>query len=185
MKNFVLHNVLPGSEKDFSNGTYIILFNTSSVPPHLLLSVHGKIYSITDAGRQLGSPLEKLIGFIKRKKVPSLFVEIALEKRPGFDAETFQMQAKNHFMKYEKVIEGKVSCLFPIRNCMADLFGDEMKKAGFIFELLPMMEKINGLRQNFELNMENKLDNGSFELLTYTNEQLKEALQSTQNANQS
>lgn len=179
MKNFVLHNLLPGSEKDFSYGTYIILLNASSVPPHLLLSVHGKIYSITDAGRQLGSPLEKLIGFIKRKKVPSIFVEIALEKHPGFDTEKFQLQAKNHFLQYEKVVEGKVSCLFPIRDCMAAIFGDEIKKAGFIFELLPMMEKVNGLGQSFELNLENTLVNGSFELLTYTNKQLKEALQST------
>lgn len=175
MKNFVLHNILPGSEKDFSGEIYIILLNATGIPPHLLLSVEGEIYSITDSGRQMGSPLDKLVGFIKRKKVPSLFIEVKIEKQ---EFEKFKINAKKHFQNYERVVEGKVSCLFPIRDTVAEVFGDEMNKAEFIFELLPLMKNINALGESFELNMQNVIVNNSFELLTYTNEQMKEALQS-------
>jgi hypothetical protein len=176
VKNFALHSILPGSEKDFSKGIYIILFNVKSIPPHLLLSIEGEVYSITDSGRQMGSPLEKLVGFIKRKNVPAIFVD--WKELKDWNVEKLKSAAREHFLKYDKVVEGKVSCLFPIRDIVADVLDDEMCKAGFIFELLPLMEKRNTLGEIFHLNMENDIADGSFELLTYTNEQLKEALQS-------
>jgi hypothetical protein len=172
VKNFALHPILPGSEKDFSKGIYIILFNATSLPPHLLLSINGEVYSITDSGRQLGSPLEKLVGFIKRKNVPAIFVEWSVPN------EKLNDKAKEIFLKYERVVEGKVSCLFPIRDVVAEVAGEEIKSANFIFELLPMMQKANGLGEIFELNMGSAIVNGSFELLTYTNQQMQEALQS-------
>lgn len=173
MKNFALQHILNGIDKDFSKGIYIILFNATAIPPHLLLSIHGEIFSITDSGRQLGSPLEKLVGFIKRKNVPVLFVEWKTE-----NTGSLKTAAREHFMKYDKVVEGKVSCLFPVRDVVAGVLGEEMKQANFIFELLPMMEKANALGEVTELNMGTAIVNGSFELLTYTNEQMKEALQS-------
>jgi hypothetical protein len=176
VENFVLRNILSGSEKDSSKGIYIILFNANSIPPHLLLSIAGEIYSITDSGRQIGSPLEKLVAFIKRKNVPALFVEV--KKPEDWDIEKLKSAAREHFLKYDKVVEGKVSCLFPVRDIIAAVFGNEMLNANFIFELLPLMEKINALGQTFALNMESIIVNGNFELLTYTNEQIKEALQS-------
>ncbi len=173
MKNFFLQSILPGSEKDFSEGIYIILFNATSLPPHLLLSIHGEIYSITDSGRQIGSPLEKLVGFIKRKNIPALFIEWKAS-----NCDVVKKSAKEHFLNYDRVIEGKVSCLFPIRDVVAIILKEEMKQANFIFELLPMMEKENALGEVFELNMGSAITNGNFELLTYTNEQLSTALQS-------
>ncbi|MDQ3108394.1 MAG: hypothetical protein M3R17_00740 [Bacteroidota bacterium] len=171
MKNFCLHPIFQVSENDFSEGVYIILFNANSLPPHLLLSVDGKVYAISDAGRQMGSPLGKLLLFIKRKNIPALFIE--------WNVESSILRTRENFMKYEKVIEEKVSCLFPIRDTVADVLGDEMKKADFIFELLPLMEKVNALGKVFALNMEKLIVNERFELLTYTNHHLKEAIQSS------
>jgi hypothetical protein len=176
VEKFVLRNILSSSEKNFSKGIYIILFNANSIPPHLLLSIDAEIYSITDSGRQIGSPLEKLAGFIKRKNVPALFVEV--KKPEDWDIEKLKNSARKLFLKYEKVVEGKVSCLFPIRDVIAAMFGNEMLNANFIFELLPLMKKINTLDQTFALNMESIIVNGNFELLTYTNEQIQKALQS-------
>jgi hypothetical protein len=170
---FTLQHILPGNEKDFSKGIYIILFNATVLPPHLLLSINGEIFSITDSGRQMGSPLEKLVAFIKRKNVPAIFVEWKFE-----NAEQLKNSAREHFIKYDRVVEGKVSCLFPIRDVAANILGEEMMQANFIFELLPLMEKTNALGEISELNMGNAIVKGSFELLTYTTEQLKEALQS-------
>ena len=85
---------------------------------------------------------------------------------------------KNIFGKYERVVEGKVSCLFPIRDVVAAVLGDEMNAANFIFELLPMMENKNAIGKSYSFNLE--IENGKFELLTYDNSQLQTALQSVQ-----
>ncbi|MEO5643207.1 MAG: hypothetical protein ABIQ40_15135 [Bacteroidia bacterium] len=173
MKNFVLNTILPGGDKDFQEGIYIILFNATSTPPHLLLAVDGKIYSITDSGRQMGSPLEKLLLFIKRKNIPSIFVEWKTS-----NVESIEKITKEQFSRYERVVEGKISCLFPIRDVVAAVLGNEMRQANFIFELLPLMEKVNATGDIFELNMADTITKGNFKLLTYTKEQLSTALQS-------
>jgi hypothetical protein len=173
---FALKNIIEGSEQDFSRGAYIILFEATKIPPHLLLAVDRKIYSITDSGKQTGSPLEKLLGFVRRKNIATLFVEI--KKSPNDEAGNIEKIVKDHFLNYDRVIEGKVSCLFPIRDVMAEIFGDEMQKAEFIFELLPLLEKENALGKIYSLNME--IADGEFELLTYTRDQLAASLQANQ-----
>ena len=185
MEKFVLKNILPAKETDFSKGVFIILFNTTTVPPHLLLSVNGKIYSITDSGRQLGSPLEKLILFVKRKNVPTLFVEWKFATDfTDLNFVKLESEIKNCFLKYDKVVEGKVSCLFPIRDVAAKILGDEMNAANFIFELLPMMENKNALEKSYSLNMSAEISNGNFELLTYSEGDLRKNLEDTHHPDQ-
>jgi hypothetical protein len=173
--DFSLKNILPVTDSVFSDGVYIILFNATSIPPHLLLSVNNKIYSITDSGRQLGSPLKKLAGFIQRKKIPAIFVEWKPE-----NSQIPENSIHEIFSKYDRVVEGKISCLFPIRDVVVEIHGDEFQKANFIFELLPMMENKNALGKISEMNMGNAIVNGEFELLTYSSGDLKQSLQSAQ-----
>ncbi len=174
MGNFALKNILPANDTNFSNGVYIILFNATIIPPHLLIAIEGKIYSITDSGRQIGSSLEKLVLFIRRKNVPTIFVEwIQLE---NLQVGKLESEIRNSLLKYERVVEGKVSCLFPIRDIVARNLGDEMNKADFIFDLLPLMERKNALGNVFEMNMGNEIVNGEFELLRYTEEELRKSI---------
>ncbi len=179
MGKFNLANISSAGNVNLSDGTFIILFNVTAIPPHLLLSVNGKIYSITDSGRQMGSSLEKLIGFVKRKNVPTVFVEwILLE---SWNVERMESEARKCFLKYDRVVEGKISCLFPIRDVAAAVLGNEMNEAGFIFELLPLMDKANAIGKTFALNLPNEMIvNGDFELPTYDNDQLRRSLQSAQ-----
>lgn len=174
MGNYSLKNISPLGETDLSQSVFIILFNVKNIPPHLLLSVEGKIYSITDSGRQMGSSLDKLLLFIKRKNVPTIFVE--WNKLSSLQVVKLTSLVSNVFKKYDRVVEGKVSCLFPIRDLVAEVLGDEMRKADFIFELLPLMEKENAIGKIFEMNMGNAVVDGEFELLTYTDADLKVAL---------
>ena len=79
--------------------------------------------------------------------------------------------------RYARVEEGKVSCLSPIRDTAATLHGPEMNRAGFIFELFPLMEALNALGETFSLYMENAVQaDGSFALVTYDSEELRRAI---------
>lgn len=166
------------AEKNLAQGVFIVLLNATSAPPHLLLSIGGQLFSITDVGKQMGSPLEKMILFIQRKKIPALFIEWKIPQ--DWTIEKLETEARKNFSKYERVIAGKASCLFPIRDTATAIYGNEMQAANFIFELLSLMEKENAIGETIALNMENETANGFFELLTYNDEQLKESLQPTQ-----
>jgi hypothetical protein len=175
VEKFRLTHISPAEKQNLSQGIFILLLNANSVPPHLLLSIEGELYSITDAGRQMGSALKKMLGFIERKKIPALFVEWHLPE--DWNVEKMKSEIRLNFLKYEKVVEGKVSCLFPIRDTAVSVLGDEMKNAEFIFELLPLIQKRNEIGKTFALNMENTIDSdGSFELMTYDDRQLNEAI---------
>ncbi len=174
MKNFTLENIRSAENQDLSKGVFVILFNATNIPPHLLISIEGKIYSITDSGRQLGSSLEKLVLFIKRKNVPTVFVEwMQLE---SWKVATLESLIRDSFLKYDRVVEGKISCLFPIRAIAAAVLGAEMMKANFIFELFPLMEKKNALGKVFELNMGTAIVNSNFNLLTYSDSELRKSI---------
>ena len=167
----------PASEKNLSQGIFIVLLNATSAPPHLLLSIYGQLFSITDAGRQMASPLEKMLLFIQRKKIPTLFVE--WQTPESWPVEKMEMEARKNFSRYERVIAGKASCLFPIRDLAADVYGNKMQAANFIFELFPLLKKENAIGKTIALNMENETANGSFELMTYDDDQLQESLQAS------
>ena len=177
MEKFRLKNILPGENQNFGEGIFIILLGATTIPPHLLLAVNGLLYSITEDGMQVGSPLEKLVKFIERKKIPVLFVEWLLPE--NYQAEKIQAEIKKNISYSKKVVPGKTSCLSPIRETVAFVYGDEMLKANFIFELLPMMEKEDAIGKTFSMNME--ITNGEFELLRYNSDDLKNAMVSFQN----
>lgn len=123
----------------------------------------------------MGSPLEKMLGFIQRKKIPTLFVEWKLPENSKF--ENLKFEIEKNFMNYLRVEEGKVSCLFPIRDTVVAVLGEEFRKAEFIFELFPMMQKINALGKTFAYNMETEIKKDqSFELMTYNETQLSQAI---------
>ncbi|MCX6312610.1 MAG: hypothetical protein NT084_13355 [Bacteroidetes bacterium] len=66
--------------------------------------------------------------------------------------------------------------MFPIRAIAAAVLGAEMMKANFIFELFPLMEKKNALGKVFELNMGTAIVNSNFNLLTYSDSELRKSI---------
>lgn len=172
MQHFRLSNILPGTKETLMRGTFIVLLDPLHLPPHLLVSHEGKLFSLSVSGRQLGSPLEKLLAWAERKKIPALFIEWELPA--GSSAESFSKLAQNSFSRYPRVEAGKVSCLFPIREMAAALHDDKMKNARFIFELLPLLKNENAMGTSYSFQLETT--NNEFELLSYSEEELAEAI---------
>jgi hypothetical protein len=174
VKPFSVFPEIPG-ETQLYRGAYIILLNALSIPPHLLASVDGTLYSITVAGQHAGSPLDKFLQLVHRKKAPTLFVEWKLPA--GWSTERLESELRKNVGRYTRVEEGKASCLSPIRDTAATLHGPEMHSAGFIFELFPLMQTLGALGETFGLHMESaKQSDGSFHLLTYDSEELRNAI---------
>lgn len=167
---FHLHPVLPGSDAALSKGCYIILLDAKHVPPHLLVSLDGEVHSVSSAGRQMGSALEKLLTFIRRKNIPTLF----LEWKTGKTAEETKRVLHESFSKYPKLEAGQSSCLSPIRDTAVILHGEEMHPAKFIFELLPLLKAKDAMGNAFGFFTEE-----TFVLNHYTTEAVNEAIRNS------
>lgn len=180
MAGFVLSPVVPVSQEDKSSGTYIVLFDALHIPPHLLLSHNGKLYSLSASGRQSGSPLSKLELFIDRKSVPAIFIEWKLPVTCS--ANDFENLLKKTFGAYPRLEAGKNSCLSPIRDTAALLYGEEMQKAKFIFELLPLLNEQNAIGTSFASHI--ALSGNTFTLQTYSEDELETAIRNSEPAKQ-
>jgi hypothetical protein len=169
---FSLTEVFAGAKEQVQHGTWIVLLNPQELPPHLLVCHNSRLYSLSVSGRQLGSPLEKLMSWCERKNVPSLFIEWKTGMR---DTIYFEELLNASFSRYARVEAGKNSCLFPVRDLAAKVHGEQMSQARFIFELLPLLQQKNSLGKSLAIGME--ISDTRFELLSYSEEELARAIE--------
>ena len=138
------------------SGAYIIVLQVVNVPPHLLIAVNGRSWSISVSGQLPAEPLEKLFSYIHRKQVPTIFTELLLPE--GMNADSFCESLDAAVAKYPEVHANTISCLAPIRDAAATVFGDPVNSAQFIFELIPAIQKANGIGEHSGFYLDGLLD---------------------------
>jgi len=156
LTHFVFGNVHEADEKRLMHGSYLIVLQAVRVPPHLLMAVDGRTWSISVSGQLPGEPLEKLFAYINRKQVPTIFSELRLPA--GISALAFSGLLDDAVAKYPEVHANSVTCLHPIREVAAQVFGEEAEKARFIFELIPALEKSHAIGMHFGCYVREYLD---------------------------
>lgn len=174
MSHFIFHNVHPANEEKLLNGTYIIVLQTVRVPPHLLIAVDGRTWSISVSGQLPAEPLEKLFSFIHRKKIPTVFSELKLPA--AVSSAQFCRLLDDAVSKYPEVHANVISCLHPIRDVASEVFGQPAAEAQFIFELIPAIQKSGGIGQHYGFYLDGLLDvNGDLAMPVYTAEDVANA----------
>jgi hypothetical protein len=140
---------------------YLILLHVDQTPPHLMLSLAGKVYGVSSEGKQNGTALQKLLTYIERKKTPSLFIELICSDSP----EELATKVATAFSKYPRLIAGKTSCLSPIRDFAVSIWGNQLNEANFVFELIPLLENEKAIGTKMGLNC--VLDSDTFQMAKY------------------
>ena len=147
-------------------GTYILILGADLRPPHLSLLVDGKIFSLNVHGPQLEMPLEKQLKLIKIRKIKSLFIRLNTSIYIH-DNNLFKEAIKNTLI-YSKIEPGLATCLSPVKNFCAGVFGIDTGRVQTIFDLLPLLYERQLISCCFHYNMEPLLVGNSFCLNTYT-----------------
>lgn len=174
MKNFVFENVAVADEASLMNGTYIVVLQTVRVPPHLLIAVNGRSWSISVSGQLPAEPLEKLFAYIRRKSIPTVFSELILPA--GVSSDAFCLMLDKAVAKYPEVHANEISCLHPIRDVATEVFGSSVQYARFIFELIPAIQLEGGIGRHYGFHLENYLDeNRNLAMQMYTAEDVARA----------
>lgn len=149
-----------------TRGTYIILFHVDKIPPHLGLVVDEKYYSITIKEVELGLNVNKMVDLIKRKKIPTIIIEV-------------DDKAKNvskFYSKYNSLKEESITCLTPIKEYFSVSNSFNSTDIKVIFDLLDTLVEKNKVIQTFELNLSHVIHEGKYAMKKYSFHQLNEQI---------
>tara|TARA_B110000285_G_scaffold119772_1_gene135517 strand:- start:15 stop:533 length:519 start_codon:yes stop_codon:yes gene_type:complete len=154
----IIGNITPLLAKSLNRGTFLCLFGTDKIPPHLGLVVDGKYYSTSAKGSRLGENVELILRRVNQSAIPTLFIKLII-------AEDIQ-KLITAFESYPKLKEDQ-TCLLPIKDYINSI-GEDVTSAKFVFELIPILHNRKLILDSFSLYMKAS----SFELKVYSKEDI-------------
>lgn len=175
--NYKIKNILPANSKILKNGIYLIILHATRIPPHLLLSVNGKLFSLGLTGPRIDDDLDLYLRTILKYRIQTLFIEL---NPPGiFTMNQLHEQITTITMAYPRVEKGIITCLAPVRDFCREVFAADTSKINFVYELLPRLDGMGVIGNCYHWHLERSLAEGSsFRLLTYTMNEVNEHITS-------
>ena len=149
-----IENITPLLVNNLSKGTFLCLFGTDKIPPHLGLVVDGKYYSTSAKGSRIGENVKLVLRRVKQSTIPTLFIQLDI-------VEDVQ-KLVSAFENYPKLKQNQ-TCLLPIKDYINSA-GEDVASANFVFELIPILHDRKIIKASFSLNM----NDSSFELKVYS-----------------
>ena len=153
----MIENITPLLAKNLNRGTFLCLFGTDKIPPHLGLVVEGKYYSTSAKGSRVGENAELILRRVKQSTIPTLFIKLDIV---GY------AEVGCTFENYPKLKENQ-TCLLPYKDYINSV-GEDVTAANFVFELIPILHNLKLISDSFSLYM----SGSSFELKVYSKEDI-------------
>lgn len=171
---YAIEEIQQLTKSKFNEGVYIVLLNVLEVPPHLLVMVSGKVFSIGVKGVELDKSADLYWQYIHKNKVPCVFVELALPEM--FTIATLQEKIRVVTAGFPKVNSDTVTCLLPIKTFCSEVYATDAHQVHIIFDLLEALKKQNSIAAYYHLNLIDEIKDGVFEMHKYTLFEVKEAI---------
>ena len=173
----VVNNTLP--ETEINNNFFLFLFRATRIPPHLGLIFNGKVYDITLVGPNLGTDAAAFITTVKKKYTKTLFIEL---NKPNVSATEIETPLVEAMKKFNNVSQEN-SCLSPIKTAFKQLFDIQMDEVNYIFDLIPLLYQQNIVQHIFHLNLERNLQENTFYLQTYNQNDIQQSIKALNRVN--
>ena len=152
MSLFKLSDIRPANEAVLLNDVFLILLHATRIPPHLLISVNGKIFTLSVKGATVDGELRALLQLIHKKKIETLFIRLSLP--PLFTLDQLSTEIRSCTLAYPRVDIGIATCLSPINDFCHTVYDTETKNVNLIFDLLPKLQEKNVTKEIFHLNLD-------------------------------
>ncbi|MFT6716064.1 MAG: hypothetical protein ACJA0Q_000693 [Saprospiraceae bacterium] len=174
MLKYKLQGVSQFKKEYLKEGVYLILLNALKVPPHLLLVVSGKVFSISTLGPALDEEVDKYLRLIDKKKLPTLFVKLSLPDI--FTKEDLLEKVRSITSSYPRVDVGLVTCLNPIKDFCSDIYAVDKDQINLVFDLLDELQLQNSIEGYFHMNLNREIHNGEIFIEKYSIFEVNEAI---------
>jgi hypothetical protein len=178
MSKFKIDNIKPLLNDEFLNfGIYLHIVHATTVPPHLVLSINGKVFSLSTKGPSLDGNMEQTLRFLKAKKVKTLFVKLKLPLlvTPKDLLEKIRLITS----AYPRVDIGVATCLTPIKDFCSDVYATNINDVQLIFDLLPKLSDQELVEEIFHLHLEKDLTEGALLMDKYSVFEVNECIYSS------
>jgi hypothetical protein len=176
LEQYIIPNILPASELLLLNDIYLVVLYATRIPPHLAISVNGKLYTLTVKGATVDGELKALLKMIHHRNIDSIFIKLSIP--PLFTLAELNEEIRKHTLAYPRVDVGIATCLSPIRDFCSQVYETEFKKVNFLFELLPELYKRGIVTTCYQLNLHHFMIGHSFYLSKYTMNDIYEGIRS-------
>jgi hypothetical protein len=174
MPDFKILNLQALNEKELYNGVYLLILNARNVPPHLSLTVSGKVYGISTKGPTFDKDVNLYLNYIKKHNIESVFVQLKL---PLVYSDEEMLNAVRLVIKaYPRVDVGIATCLSPIKDFMSSAYQTEVHDVHLIFDLLPKLKAQNIIEGYYQMNLNEAIKNGELLMKRYSFFDVNEAI---------
>lgn len=163
---------------DLQEGVYLILLNPHQVPPHLLMSVGGKVFSISTKGVELDKPIEVYWKLIHKYNFTALYVQLELPE--FFTLDQLQERIRTITSGFPNVSVSGVSCLMPLKSFYQETYQVENNQIQLVFDLLDEMKRNKHAKQFLHTNLEKEIKEGKFLMERYSVFEVNEAIHKSQ-----
>ena len=174
---YKISNLLPANDVVLKNDVYLVLLYATRVPPHLLISVNGKIFTLNLTGASVDGELRALLTLIRKKRIETIFIRLSLP--PLFTIEQLKEEIRTCTLAYPRVDIGIATCLSPIKDFCHTIYDTETKNVNLIFDLLPKLQERNAMKDCYQMNLRLSPNINSFELRKYEVNDVYEAIRNS------
>lgn len=174
INHYQISNIIPVNESALINDIYLIALYAAQIPPHLALSINGKLFTLTVKGPVINGEITSLIKVIKKKNIETIFIQLSLPEL--FTIEQLQEEIKKYTLAYPRVDINIATCLSPIKDFCSFVYETETENVNFLYDLLPKLFEQKVITTCWQLNLNNYLNNNSFVLNKYSMHDIYEGI---------
>lgn len=171
---YSINNILPASEAVLKNDIFLVVLYAARIPPHLAVSVNGKIFTLSVKGATVDGNLDSMFALIRKKNIETIFIKLSVPEI--FSIQDLYNEIKKYTLSYPRVDIGIATCLTPIKDFCATVYEPKMKQVNFVYELLPMLYEKNIVTNCYQLNLDYLMSNGKFEIKKYSMNDIYEGI---------
>ena len=171
---YIIPNILPAQEALLLNDVYLVILYATRVPPHLAVSINGKLFTLTVKGATVDGELKALLKLIQQRNIDSIFIKLSVP--PVFTMEELRKEIKKYTLAYPRVDIGIATCLSPIKDFCFEIYDTEVQRVNYVFDLLPKLYEKNIITSCYHLNLDRYLSGDSFHLAKYTMNEIYEGI---------
>ena len=178
--HYKISNLLAANDILLKNDVYLVLLYATRVPPHLLISVNGKIFTLNVTGASVDGELDALLKLIRKKQIETIFIRLTLPAL--FTLDNLKKEIRSCTLAYPRVDIGIATCLTPINDFCHTIYNTDKKNVNLIFDLLPRLKQVNAMRDCYQMNLdhrisaEKEINSNFFELKLYQVNDVHEAI---------
>ena len=174
MSDFKILNLQPLNEQELYRGVYLLILNARTVPPHLSLTVSGKVYGVNTKGPTFDKDVNVYLNYIKKYSIESVFVQLKL---PLLYTDEEMLSSVREVVKaYPRVDIGAATCLTPIKEFMNSAYKTEVHDVHLLFDLLPKLQSQNIIEGYYQMNLDDAMRKGELLMKRYSVFEVNEAI---------